>query len=143
MRDAYSESGTSAGAAAPGLAAFLTRTARPLIPGRACRPGRAASRSAVDVRARRRRQSRVAAGALLALASLFAGAMDARAQTDITLVSNLNQGDDESVTRGGRIAQVFTTGSDARGYRLSSVDAIRASGPGVSAPAGGWPHRYR
>ena len=124
MRDAYSESGTSAGAAAPELAAFLTRTARPLIPGRACRPGRAASRSAVDVRARRRRQSRVAAGALLALASLFAGAMDARAQTDITLVSNLNQGDDESVTRGGRIAQVFTTGSDARGYRLSSVDVI-------------------
>ena len=63
------------------------------------------------------------AARLAALVLLFAAAAGAQAQT--TLVSNAGEGRDNSINVGnsafGRIAQRFTTGSNATGYGLSSV----------------------
>ena len=73
----------------------------------------------------RRKPLRLAVPTLLALLAALAAA-PAAAQTVTTLVSNIGQGNDAfgetSSTR--KVAQGFTTGSNATGYTLSSIDIV-------------------
>ena len=81
-----------------------------------------------------RKPLRLAAPALLALLAALAAA-PAAAQTTVTLVSNTGQGNDAfgetSSTR--KVAQGFTTGSNATGYTLSSIDIVSESSNAFTA----------
>ena len=55
------------------------------------------------------------------------------AQSEITLVSNTGQGNDENATGTRDRAQAFTTGSNSGGYTLSSVDLISEDSAGDDA----------
>ena len=79
----------------------------------------------------RRKPLRLAAPALLALlAALAAG--PAAAQTVTTLVSNIGQTQNNTPGGTNERAQVFTTGSNATGYTLSSIDIVSADTAGDS-----------
>ena len=90
------------------------------------RPGRVRVRSLA---------ARAAAVLLAAVAALLALPLQAQAQTVSTLVSNLNQGNDESSTRSRPTAQPFRTGDTNGGYTLSSVevDSEDAAGDAFTA----------
>ncbi len=64
---------------------------------------------------------RVAACALVAAFALLLAAGTAQAQTSVTLVSNIGQSADHTSNFGIDRAQSFTTGSNAEGYKLTSV----------------------
>ena len=67
---------------------------------------------------------RLASVGLIALAGLAALAWATPAQAQTTYISNIGQADvsgNVSVNFGGALAQQFTTGTDARGYKLSEV----------------------
>ena len=74
-----------------------------------------------------RRPASFPALALAVLAVVLALAAPAAAQTTVTLVSNVGQTAVEAFSSSDR-AQAFTTGSNAGGYTLSSVDLVWAVG---------------
>ncbi len=63
----------------------------------------------------------MAACALVAAFALLLAAGTAQAQTSVTLVSNIGQSADHTSNLGIDRAQSFTTGSNAAGYKLTSV----------------------
>ena len=67
----------------------------------------------------------MAAVACLCLAGPLA--LPAQAQTVTTLVSNIGQSNTETAASFAKRAQPFTTGSNASGYTLSSIDVVSAN----------------
>ena len=59
---------------------------------------------------------------LVAIAAMLLGGSLAGAQTSITLASNLNQANGVGFGFGHEHGQLFTTGSNAGGYKLTHVD---------------------
>ena len=76
-----------------------------------------------------RKPLRLAVPALLALLAALAAA-PAAAQTVTTLVSNIGQTTSSTVFGNSDLAQPFTTGSNANGYTLSSIDIVSADTAG-------------
>ena len=66
----------------------------------------------------------LAAAALLLLSGALALPATAEAQTAITLVSNIGQGETSGSSRSARVAQRFTTGPNLAGYNLTGVDIV-------------------
>ena len=66
----------------------------------------------------------LAAAALLLLSGALALPATAEAQTAITLVSNIGQGETSGSSRSARVAQQFTTGPNLAGYNLTGVDIV-------------------
>ena len=97
--------------------------------GPAARCGRGDAVARVPDRRRRplaRGARTLAAAALLALALALALPAAAQAQTVTTLVSNIGQGQTNTFGNAAPRAQRFTTGSNAHGYLLSSVEVVSA-----------------
>ena len=104
----------------------------------------------------RRKPLRLGALAPLALLAALAAA-PAAAQTTVTLVSNIGQTQSTTISGNSERAQPFTTGSNATGYTLSSIDIVSTDSAGDSVRrqhlhdqrqrpsrhASGQPHRAR
>ena len=118
------------------LAVLLpTVNARPrLQPGPVAPRGRPHARSSG---ATHRKPLWFAAPALLAVLTALAAA-PAAAQTTVTLVSNFGQADDDAAGGTRDRAQRFTTGSNAAGYTLASVEIISEDEEGDDAALAIW-----